>query len=110
MVLAVTRAELARHQAEVGFDLVGVGEALDVVDRRNEGGRRYGSDAGDGAQALDPLIVSGHALDRLVAIRELAVEGARDGEERGDQREQGPGRARARTRVRKASALPEGTR
>jgi hypothetical protein len=48
--------------------------------------------------------VSGQALDRRVRIRELAVEGPHDGEERG------PGRARARTRVAKASALPEGTR
>src|SRR4030095_7719337 len=79
---------LERHEAEIGLELVRVGEALDVVDRGDEGGGGYGPDARDGAQALDTLIVSGHALDRLVGIRELAVEVAHDGKERGDQREQ----------------------
>jgi hypothetical protein len=68
--------------------LVRVGEALDVVDGGDEGGGGHGPDARDGAQALDTLIVSGHALDRLVGIRELAVEVAHDGKDRGDQREQ----------------------
>ena len=43
-----------------------VGEALDVVDRGDKGGSGYGPDAGDGAQALDALIVSGHDEDGLV--------------------------------------------
>lgn len=38
---------------------------------------------------LDALIMGSDALDRLVGIRELAVEMAHDGEERRDQREQG---------------------
>ena len=38
------------------------------------------------AQALDALIVSGHASDGLVGIRELMVEMAHDGPEWGDQR------------------------
>src|ERR671919_1273451 len=86
--LGVARTGLARHEAEVGLELVRVVEALDVVDRGDKGGRGHGPDARDGAQALDALVVSGHALDRLIGIRELAVEVTHDGEERGDQREQ----------------------
>ena len=67
-----------------------VGEALDVVDRGDKGGGGHGPDTRHGAQALDALIVSGHVLDRLVGIRELAVEVPQDGEERSDQREQRP--------------------
>jgi hypothetical protein len=64
-VLTVARAELARHQAEVGFDLVRVTEALGVVERRDEGGRGHGPDAGDGAQALNPQ----HARPRARSSR-----------------------------------------
>ncbi len=64
--LALPRAELARHQAEVGFHLVRAPEAADVIDRGDEGGRRDGANRGDGAQALDALIVSGDLLDHLV--------------------------------------------
>jgi hypothetical protein len=73
--------ELARHQAEGGLEVVRVTEALAGVDRGDEGGGGHGSDAGDGAEALDALIVSGHALDRRVGIHELAVEVAYDSEE-----------------------------
>src|SRR5712691_7176418 len=86
--LRVARAVLARHEAEIGLELVRVGEALDVVDRGDKGGGGHGPDARDGAQTLDALIVSGHTLDRLVGIRELAVEVTHHREERGDQREQ----------------------
>ena len=108
--LRVARTVLARHEAEIGLELVRVGEALDVVDDGDEGGGGHGPDVRDGAQALDTLIVSGHALDRRVGIRELAGEVAHDGKERGDQREQRAREARARTRVGKASAPPDGTR
>ena len=56
-------------------------EALDVVDRGDEGGGVHGPDTRHRAQALDTLIVSSHALDRLVGIRELAVEVPQDGEQ-----------------------------
>ena len=61
--LRVTRAVLARDEAEVGLELVRVDEALDVVDRGDECGGRHRPDAGDRAQALDALIVSGYVLE-----------------------------------------------
>jgi len=39
----------------------------------------------------------GHALDRLVGIRELAVEVPHDRKQRGDQREQGPRQGQGRS-------------
>src|SRR3990172_3885833 len=52
-VLRLPRTELARHQAEGGFDLVRVAEALGVIEGGDEGGGGHGPDAGDGAQALN---------------------------------------------------------
>ena|SRR5215831_7919488 len=40
------RAVLPGHEAEVGFELMGVGEARDVVDGGEEGGGGDGADAG----------------------------------------------------------------
>ncbi len=71
--LRLPRAELARDEADGGFDLVGVTEALDVVDRGDEGDSGDGPDAGDGAQALDALTVRGDVLDHLVRIGELGI-------------------------------------
>jgi hypothetical protein len=48
-------------------------------------GGGHGPDAGHGAQALDARIVRGEVFDDLVGLGELAVEGERDGEQRGDQ-------------------------
>lgn len=71
--LCLPRTELARYQAEVGFDLVRVAEALGVIEGGDEGGG-HGPDAGDGSQVLNTRIVSGHARDRPVGIRKLGVE------------------------------------
>jgi hypothetical protein len=60
--------------------------------------------------ALDALIVSGHALDRLVGIRELTIEMAHDGEEWGDQREQGAREGEGADPRGEGLALPERTR
>jgi hypothetical protein len=46
-------------------------------------------------------------FDRGVGVRELPIEGAHEGEQRGDDRAQA---ARRWTRWTKCSALPEGTR
>ena len=80
------------YQGTVVRSVTASGEVLGSAghrDRGDEGGGGHGPHAGDGAQALDALIMGGDALDRLVGIRELAVEVAQDGEERSDQREQG---------------------
>ena len=86
--LRLARAALAGHEAEVGFELMGVVEAPDVVDGGEEGGGGDGADAGDGAQARHTRILNGEVLDPLVAVRELLVEGPHEGEERRDHREQ----------------------
>ena len=75
-------------RAEVGLEVVRVGETLGVVDRGDEGGGGDGPDAGDGAQAVDAFIASADLLDRLVGMHELAVEVTHHREERGDQGEQ----------------------
>jgi len=67
---------------------MGVVEALRVVDRGEEGGRGDGADAGDRAQARHAGILDGEVLDHLVGVRELLLEGAHDGEQRCDHREQ----------------------
>ena len=67
--LRVAPAALAGHKAEVGLELMRMGEALNVVDRGDEGGGRHRPDARHGAQALDARIVSGQVLDRLVSNR-----------------------------------------
>jgi hypothetical protein len=53
--VALPGAGFARPEAEGGFDVVRVAEALGVVEGRDEGGGGHGPDAGDGAQALDAL-------------------------------------------------------
>src|SRR5262245_6436152 len=55
----VAGAELARDQAEVGLDLMGVAEALGIVEGRDEGGGGDGPDGGHRAQSLDARIVGG---------------------------------------------------
>jgi hypothetical protein len=47
--LGLARAVLAGHEAETGLELMGVAEALGVIDRSEEGGD--GANAGDRAQA-----------------------------------------------------------
>ncbi len=84
--LSVAGAELARDQAEVGLDLMGVAEAVGIINGGDERSGGEGPDAGHGAQALDARIVRGEVLDHLVGIGELAVDGQHDGEQRGDQR------------------------
>jgi hypothetical protein len=66
-------------------DLVGVAEAVGIMKGGDDGGGGHGPDAGHGAQALDARIVRGEVFDDLVGLGELAVEGERDGEQRGDQ-------------------------
>jgi hypothetical protein len=87
-VLRLARAVLARHEAEVGFELMRVAKALGVVDRGDEGGGGDGADTRDGAQARHARILDGEVLDPLVGVRELPVERAHDGEQRRDHREQ----------------------
>src|SRR4029453_4206328 len=82
------RAVLAGHEAEVGFELMRVVEAPDVVDRGEEGGGGDGADAGDGAQPGHARILDGEMLDRGVGIQELLVEGAHEGEQRRHHRAQ----------------------
>jgi hypothetical protein len=108
--LMLAGAELARHQAEVGFDLMGAAEAPGIVESGHEGGGGDGPDARDGAEAPDARILGGEVFDHVIGIRELPVEGQHDGEQRADERADGAGRAMASTRWRKACALPEGTR
>ena len=72
-VSRLPRTELARYQAEVGFDLVRVAEALGVIEGRDEGGGGDRADAGDGAQPLDARIVGREMLDGVVGVRELGV-------------------------------------
>ena len=85
--LGLARAVLAGHEAEVGFELMRVVEALRVVDRSDEGGRGDGADAGDRAQPRHAGILDGEVLDRRVRVRELLVEVAHDGKQGRDQRE-----------------------
>src|SRR5262250_3145238 len=49
--LSLARAVLAGHEAEIGFELVGVVEAPGVIDGSEEGGGSDRTDAGDGTQA-----------------------------------------------------------
>ena len=86
--LRLARAALAGHQAEVGFELMGVVEALGIIDGGEEGGGGDGADAGDGAQTRHPRILDGEVFDRGVGVRELPVEGAHEGEQWGDDRAQ----------------------
>ena len=65
------------YQGTVVRSVTASGEVLGNAghrDRCDEGGGGHGPHAGNGAQAL---IMGGDALDRLVGIRELAVEVAR---------------------------------
>ena len=67
---------------------MGVREAPDVVDGGEEGGGGDGADAGDRAPARHAGILDREMLDRRIAVRELLVEGAHDGEQRRDHRAQ----------------------
>jgi hypothetical protein len=84
-------AVLAGHEAEVGFELMRVAEALGIVDRGDEGGGGDRAHAGDGAQAWHPRILDGEVLDPLVGVRELPVKGAHEGQQRRDHRTQAAG-------------------
>jgi hypothetical protein len=86
--LRLARAVLAGHEAEVGFELMRVAEALGIVDGGDEGGGGDGADAGNGAQARHARILDGEVFDRGVGVRELPVEGAHEGEQRRDDRAQ----------------------
>jgi len=86
--LRLTRAVLAGHEAKVGFELMRVVEAPDVVDGGEEGGCGDGADAGDGAQPRNAGILDGEVLDRRVRVRELLVDVTHDGEQRRDHRAQ----------------------
>ena len=50
--LGLARAVLAGHEAEVGFELMRVMEALGVIDRGEEGGSGDGADAYSGASSV----------------------------------------------------------
>ena len=86
--LRVARAALAGHEAEVGFELMRVVEALGIIDGGEEGGGGNGADAGDGAQAQHARILDGEVFDRGVGVRELPVEGTHEGEQWRDDRAQ----------------------
>jgi hypothetical protein len=60
--LRLARAVLAGHEAEVGFELMRVVEALGIIDGGEEGGGGDGADAGDGAQARHAGILDGEFL------------------------------------------------
>jgi len=79
--LGLPRAVLAGHEAEVGFELMRVVEAPDVVDGGEEGGGGDGPDAGDGAQPGHARILDREVLDRGVGKRQLPVERAHEGEQ-----------------------------
>ena len=81
--LRVAGVALTPDQAEVGLDLMGVAEALSIVDRSDEGGGD-GPDARHGAQSLDARILGSEVFDDLIGVGELAVEVQHDGEERGE--------------------------
>src|SRR5712691_6213303 len=86
--LRLARAVLAGHEAEIGFELMRMVEAPDVVDGGEEGGGGDGADAGDRAQPWHAGILDREVLDRRVRVRELLVEGTHDSEQGRDQREQ----------------------
>jgi hypothetical protein len=79
--LRVARAALAGHEAEVGFALMRVGEALRIINGGEEGGGGDGADARDGAQARDARVLDGEVFDRG-GVRELPIEGTHEGEQR----------------------------
>jgi hypothetical protein len=93
--LRLAGAVLTGHEAEIGFELMRVAEAQGMVDRSEEGGGSDGADEGDGAQARHARILGGEVLDPLVGVGGLFVEGAHDGEERRDHREQAAGQGQA---------------
>ena len=78
--LRLVGAVLTGHEAEIGFEVMRVAEALGIVDRSEEGGGGDGAHAGDGAQARHARILGGEVLDPLVGVRELLVEGPHEGE------------------------------
>ena len=89
--LALARAPLAGHQAQVGLDLMGAREAPGVVERGHERGGRDRPDAGDGPQPLHACVRTRDGRDPLVRVRELLIDLAHDGEQRGELREQAAG-------------------
>ena len=108
--LGLARAVLAGHEAEIGFEVMGVAEALGVVDSGEEGGGGDGADARDGAQTRHARILDGEVLDGGVGIHELPVEGRRRASSGATTESNRPGRGKSHTRVTKVSALPDGTR
>ena len=86
--LALPRAPLAGHQAQVGLDLMRACEASGVVERGHEGGGRDRPDAGDGLQPLHAVVGPRDGRDPLVRVGELLVDLAHDREQRGELREQ----------------------
>jgi hypothetical protein len=104
--LRLARAVLARYEAEVGFELMGVAEAPDVVDGGKEGGGRDRAPAGDGAQARDARVLDGEVFEPLVGVRKLPVEGAQEGQQRRDHGEQTAGQGQALHAVDKALRTP----
>ena len=76
------------HQAEVGFELMRVAEALGIIDGGEEGGGGDGADAGDGAQPQHARILDGEVFERGVGVRELRVDETHEGEQWRDDRAQ----------------------
>jgi hypothetical protein len=60
--MRLPRVVFAGHGAEVGFELMRVVEAPDVVDGGEEGGGGDGADAGDRAQARHAGILDGELI------------------------------------------------
>ncbi len=60
--LRLAGAGLAGHEAEIGFEVMRVAEALGIVDRSEAGGGGDGADAGDGAQARHARILGSEVL------------------------------------------------
>jgi hypothetical protein len=90
-VLALARAPLARHQPQIGLDLMGPREAPGVVERCHERGRRDRPHGGHGLQPLDALVRAPHRRDPLVRVRQLFVDLPHHREQRSELREQATG-------------------
>ncbi len=68
---ALARGVLARHEPEVGLDLVGVLEALGLVDDGDEGCRDDQADTGSRAETLDHGLGHAELLDLLRHVDDL---------------------------------------
>ena len=75
-----------------------VGEALGVVDRREEGGGGDGADAGDGAQARHAGILDGEVLDRSSEYASCWLRGRMTASSGATTESKRPGRDRSCTR------------